>query len=348
MPGVSSLHGPLERRTPPSGHRGAPPGAPEDRPPLPPRRLAAPRDDPRPRRAAEGEAPGRHARGARPGDPPGRDLRVARGLPQGVRRHARGAADRGGALPRRLRAREDCAAENVRYLEVRYSPMLHTRRGLKPTTIVDAVLEGLRAREARDRHQVARHRLRHPAHGPADLAAAGRARGRLQGRASSASTSPAPRTTTRPASTARRFQLILDNNVNCTIHAGEAYGPESIAQAIHYCGAHRIGHGVRLRENGDLLNYVNDHRIPLEMCPSSNVQTGVGGRVREPPAQVLLRLRPARDDQHRQPAHHRHHRHEGALHRAPGDGLHPRGPRARSSSRGSRARSSRSARSRTC
>ena len=69
------------------------------------------------------------------------------------------------------------------------------------------------------------------------------------------------------------FQLILKNNVNVTIHAGEAYGPESIAQAVHYCGAHRIGHGVRLRENGDLLNYVNDHRIPLEMCPSSNVQT---------------------------------------------------------------------------
>ncbi|MBT8427444.1 MAG: hypothetical protein KJO02_05380, partial [Erythrobacter sp.] len=52
-----------------------------------------------------------------------------------------------------------------------------------------------------------------------------------------------------------------------------AYGPESIAQAIHRCGAHRIGHGTRLRENGDLLNYVNDHRIPLEVCPSSNIQT---------------------------------------------------------------------------
>src|SRR2546425_1231328 len=70
------------------------------------------------------------------------------------------------------------------------------------------------------------------------------------------------------------FQLILNNNVNCTVHAGEAYGPPSIAQALHYCGAHRIGHGVRLREDGDLLNYVNDHRIPIECCPSSNVQTG--------------------------------------------------------------------------
>src|SRR4030095_14096174 len=57
-----------------------------------------------------------------------------------------------------------------------------------------------------------------------------------------------------------------------TTHAGEAYGPESIAQAIHVCGAHRIGHGCRLRENGDLLHYVTDHRVPLECCPSSNVQ----------------------------------------------------------------------------
>jgi adenosine deaminase len=70
------------------------------------------------------------------------------------------------------------------------------------------------------------------------------------------------------------FQLILNNNVNCTCHAGEAYGPESIAQALHLVGVHRIGHGTRLREDGDLLNYVNDHRIPIEICPSSNVQTG--------------------------------------------------------------------------
>jgi adenosine deaminase len=72
----------------------------------------------------------------------------------------------------------------------------------------------------------------------------------------------------------KAFQLVRENNINCTIHAGEAYGPESIAQALHVCGAHRIGHGCRLRENGDLLHYINDHRIPLECCPSSNVQTG--------------------------------------------------------------------------
>ena len=69
------------------------------------------------------------------------------------------------------------------------------------------------------------------------------------------------------------FNLILNNNINCTIHAGEAYGPESISQAIHFCGAHRLGHGTRLVEDGDLLNYVNDHRIPLELCLNSNIHT---------------------------------------------------------------------------
>jgi adenosine deaminase len=111
------------------------------------------------------------------------------------------------------------------------------------------------------------------------------------------------------------FQLIRNNNINCTIHAGEAYGPESIHQAIHTCGAHRIGHGCRLREDGDLLHYIIDHRIPLECCPSSNVQTGAVRDI-QPPAEVLSRPRRAGDGEHRQPAHHRHHREQGAVHRA--------------------------------
>ena len=72
---------------------------------------------------------------------------------------------------------------------------------------------------------------------------------------------------------AEAFNLIINNNINTTVHAGEAYGPPSIHQAIHTISANRIGHGTRLREDGDLLNYVNDHRIPLEMCITSNVQT---------------------------------------------------------------------------
>jgi adenosine deaminase len=57
------------------------------------------------------------------------------------------------------------------------------------------------------------------------------------------------------------------------VHAGEAFGPESISQAIRYCGANRIGHGTRLHEDADLMGYVRDFRIPLEICLTSNVQT---------------------------------------------------------------------------
>ena len=69
------------------------------------------------------------------------------------------------------------------------------------------------------------------------------------------------------------FQLILTNNINLTVHAGEAFGPVSIGQALHYCGAHRIGHGTRLYENPDLEQYVLDRRVPLEICITSNLQT---------------------------------------------------------------------------
>jgi len=167
----------------------------------------------------------------------------------------------------------DAAAENVRYLEVRYAPVLHTRRGLKPTTIVDAVLDGLRhaKRETGIKSNVIVCGIRHmdpqTSVRLAELAVAYKGKGVVgYDLAGAEEGHPARRHQ-------EAIQLILDNNVNVTIHAGEAYGPESIAQAVHKCGAHRIGHGVRLREHGDLLNYLNDHRIPLEMCPSSNVQT---------------------------------------------------------------------------
>lgn len=169
----------------------------------------------------------------------------------------------------------DCAAENVRYLEVRYSPVLHTRQGLKPTTIVDAVLVGLRdaARETGIHSNVIICGIRHldpqTSVRLAELAVAYKGKG-VVGFDLAGPEEGHPARRHRDA-----IQLILDNNVNVTIHAGEAFGPESIAQAVHWCGAHRIGHGVRLRENGDLLNYLNDHRIPLEMCPSSNLQTGL-------------------------------------------------------------------------
>src|ERR671930_2150089 len=168
----------------------------------------------------------------------------------------------------------DCAAENVRYLEVRYAPVLHRQKGLKLTTIVDSVLEGLRVakRETGIKCGVIVCGIRHinpqTSVRLAELSVAYKNRGVIGFDLAGAEVNF-------PAKAHKdAFQLILKNNVNCTAHAGEAYGPESISQAIHFLGAHRIGHGTRLREDGDLLNYVNDHRIPIEVCLSSNVQTG--------------------------------------------------------------------------
>ncbi len=168
----------------------------------------------------------------------------------------------------------DAAKENVKYLEVRYSPALHQHKGLKMTTIVDSVLEGLRAakREVGIKCGVIVCGIRHMSPQTsvrlAELCVAYKNRGVIAFDLAGAELNF-------PAKDHKdAFQLILKNNVNCTAHAGEAYGPESISQAIHFLGAHRIGHGTRLREDGDLLNYINDHRIPLEICPTSNVQTG--------------------------------------------------------------------------
>ncbi|MBU0520089.1 adenosine deaminase [bacterium] len=167
----------------------------------------------------------------------------------------------------------DAAAENVLYLEVRYAPILHTDQGLTLSQVMDAVLEGLRRAE-RDADIIARVivcgirnispqtslRL-------AELTAAYKSQGVVGFDLAGAEDQY-------PAKDhSEAFYLIRRNNINCTVHAGEAYGPESIRQALHDLNTHRIGHGTRLRENGDLLNYVNDHRIPMEVCLTSNVQT---------------------------------------------------------------------------
>lgn len=182
----------------------------------------------------------------------------------------------------------DAWNEGVRYIEVRYSPILHQRQGLKLTQIVDAVLDGLRAakREVGIESGVIICGIRNM--DPqlslrlAELAVAYKNHG-VRGFDLAGAENEYPAKKHRAA-----FALVLENNVNCTCHAGEAYGPQSIAQAIHTCGAHRIGHGVRLREDGDLLNYVNDHRLPLECCPSSNVQTGAVKSLEEHPLKFYL------------------------------------------------------------
>jgi adenosine deaminase len=168
---------------------------------------------------------------------------------------------------------EDCAKENIWYLEIRFSPILHIDKGLKLTQVIDAVLEGKKKGEKSFDVKVGiiicglRHTTPLISLTLAELAVAYKNRGVVGFDLAGAEDGF-------PAKDHKEsFYLIINNNINTTVHAGEAYGPESIHQALHHISANRIGHGTRLREDGDLLNYVNDHRIPLEMCITSNVQT---------------------------------------------------------------------------
>tara|TARA_B100002003_G_scaffold93895_1_gene87571 strand:- start:1262 stop:2320 length:1059 start_codon:yes stop_codon:yes gene_type:complete len=168
---------------------------------------------------------------------------------------------------------EDVAKENVRYIEIRYSPILHTGKGMTMGESVEAVRNGLERGQKdfgvksgiivcgiRNISAAASLKL-------ADLTVRYKNKG-VVGFDLAGSEENFPAKDHQEA-----FYMILNNNINATIHAGEAYGPSSIHQAIHHCGAHRIGHGTRLKENKDLMNYVNDHRITLEICLTSNWQT---------------------------------------------------------------------------
>jgi adenosine deaminase len=168
---------------------------------------------------------------------------------------------------------EDAAAESVKHLEVRYAPVLHRRRRLAYGDIVDPVIAGLAAAGAKYGLSTGviicgiRSMSPRVSLALAELAVAYKGRGVL-------GFDLAGQERDYPAKAHRAaFQVVLKNNVNVTVHAGEAFGPASISQALHQCGAHRIGHGTRLHEDPDLMRYVNDHRIPLEVCLSSNVQT---------------------------------------------------------------------------
>ena len=98
------------------------------------------------------------------------------------------------------------------------------------------------------------------------------------------------------------FQLIQRENFHVTIHAGESFGLPSIWEALQWCGAERLGHGVRIvdditvrpdgsTELGRLAALVRDRRVPLEMCPTCNVQTGAAASIEEHPIDLLRRLR---------------------------------------------------------
>ena len=168
---------------------------------------------------------------------------------------------------------EDVAQENVRYIEVRYSPILHQQKGMTLDMAVESVKKGLKKGEKRFGVKsgiiVCGIRSISPDISLkfADLAVQYKNKG-VVGFDLAGAEENFPAKEHREA-----FYQIRNNNINSTIHAGEAFGPASIHQAIHYCGANRIGHGTKLKEDKDLMQYVNDHRIPLEICLTSNWQT---------------------------------------------------------------------------
>jgi adenosine deaminase len=199
---------------------------------------------------------------------------------------------------------EDLAADNVIYAEVRYAPEQHLQGGLSLQEVVDAVREGFeegeQAAAAAGTPIVARQLLtamRHQARSMeiAELMIANRDRGVLGFDIAGAEAGYPP---TRHLDA---FEYLQRENAHFTIHAGEAFGLPSIWEAIQWCGADRLGHGVRIIDDvgvgndgnprlGRLAAYVRDKRIPLEMCPTSNLQTGAADSIAEHPIGLLKRL----------------------------------------------------------
>jgi adenosine deaminase len=194
---------------------------------------------------------------------------------------------------------EDLAADGVVYAEVRFAPELHVGAGLSLDQVVEAVLEGFAAgsagrgirvyalltamRTAARSLEIAELAVRHRDQGVVGFDIAGAEAG-----------SP-------PSRHLDAFQYVARENFHITIHAGEGFGLPSIWEAVQWCGAERLGHGVRIIDDvavepdgsaalGRLASYVRDRRISLEMCPTSNVQTGAARSIREHPIGLLRRL----------------------------------------------------------
>ena len=167
----------------------------------------------------------------------------------------------------------DAAAEGVRYLEVRYAPVLNTRGGLGMDGAVEAALNGL-ARAERDADVVARvlvcairNQSEELAMDAARVAVEYRKRGVVGfDLAGGEAGNPATRF-------ARAFEYARGHDLACTCHAGEGAGAESVRDAVQGCACDRVGHGTRIIEDASLLDYLVDRRTCVECCLTSNVQT---------------------------------------------------------------------------
>ena len=217
--------------------------------------------------------------------------------------HTVGVMQTGPALTRVAReCVEDLAADGVVYAEIRYAPEQHVEMGLTLDEVVAAVQQGFEEGVAASGGRIVVRQLltamRHQARSMeiAELAVAWRDRG-VAGFDIAGAEAGYP-----PTRHLDAFEYLQRENFHFTIHAGEAFGLPSIWQAIQWCGADRLGHGVRIIDDitvhddgsvelGRLAAYVRDKRIPLEMCPWSNVQTGAAASIAEHPIGLLKRLR---------------------------------------------------------
>jgi adenosine deaminase len=200
---------------------------------------------------------------------------------------------------------QDLAADGVVYAEVRYAPELHVERGMSLDAVVAAVQDGFREGERRSLAAGRRIRigtllcaLRQNARSMeiAELAVRYRDVGVV------GFDIAGPEAGYPPTRNLDAFEYLHQQNAHFTIHAGEAFGLPSIWEAIQHCGAERLGHGVRIVDDikvgtdgsvqlGRLASFVRDRRIPLEMCPSSNLQTGAATSIAEHPIGLLTKLR---------------------------------------------------------
>src|ERR1700751_1610224 len=194
---------------------------------------------------------------------------------------------------------EDLAADGIVYAEVRFAPELHTERGLSLDEVVQAVLDGFRQgsegrgitvyalltamRTAARSLEIAELAVRYRDQGVVGFDIAGAEAGWP------------------PSRDLDAFQYLKRENFHITIHAGEGFGLPSIWEAVQFCGTERLGHGVRIVDDiqisqqgsvrlGRLSAYIRDRRIPLEMCPTSNVQTGAAPSIALHPIRLLRQL----------------------------------------------------------
>ena len=200
---------------------------------------------------------------------------------------------------------EDLAADGVVYAEVRYAPELSTERGLTLDEVIEANLEGFEigaTRAAAAGRPIVMRVLVTAMRQAARSVEVAQAAVRWRDAGVVGFDIAGPESGYRPTRHLEAFDYIRHENFHITIHAGESFGLPSIWESLQFCGAERLGHGVRIVDDvavlpgggyglGRLAAFVRDRRVPLEMCPTSNVHSGAAASIEEHPFDLLRRLR---------------------------------------------------------